>query len=263
MPNTFQSKFIFFVSFLMAICQGLFAQNDGIPARPDPPRLVNILSAGNPSIISPSEVQMLEAKLVEFNRQTSNQICVVVVDDLHGMETNDFITKLGRKWQVGQKGLNNGVVILIKPKKGTEKGIVYITAGGGLEGAIPDATCKTVVEHEILPRFREGKYAEGINAATDVLMALAKGEFNKEQYAKKFENGSAPGYRRIVPFIVVILVIFFFFMSRGGGGGGGGFWIGSGGFGGFGGGGSGGGGGGGFGGFGGGSFGGGGAGGEW
>jgi uncharacterized protein len=263
MLKPFRANLILFVFFLCTSFTGLYAQNDGIPARPDPPRLVNNLSAENPGFISASDVSALEAKLDEFNRSTSNQICVVIVDNLNGMEPNDFITKLGRKWQVGQKGFNNGIVLLIKPKQGNEKGKAYITAGTGLEGAIPDATCKNIIEHELLPRFREGKYAEGINASVDVLMGLAKGEFNKEQYDKRVGNqGNAPGMRRLLPVVIIIVLVFFFIMRRGGGGGGGGgFWIGGGGFGsGFGGGG---GGGGGFGGFGGGSFGGGGAGGEW
>ncbi len=262
MPKTFLRICFLQLAFFILFLQGLHAQNDGIPARPDPPRLFNNLSLANPNFISAAEASALEAKLEDFSNKTSNQICVVIVDNLNGLEVNDYVTRLGRKWQVGQKGSNNGVVVLIKPKNGEEKGITYITAGYGLEGAIPDITCSEIIEHEMVPRFREGKFAEGINASVDVLMALAKGEFNKADYEKKVDSGKAFGVRRLFPVIIVVLLIFFFFMSRGGGGGGGGFWIGSGGFGGgFGGGG--GGGGGGFGGFGGGSFGGGGAGGEW
>jgi hypothetical protein len=68
MSTTFQRKCIFLLTCLIGLFQGLSAQTDGIPARPDPPRLVNILSVGNPSFLSSSEVQALEARLDEFNR---------------------------------------------------------------------------------------------------------------------------------------------------------------------------------------------------
>jgi uncharacterized protein len=260
-----------FILSCLLFLTGIFsaaAQDNLIPDRPSPPHLVNILSADGNNFLNPQQAQDLENRLVEFGNQTSNQICVVITSDLKGMDPNDYATRLIRKWAVGQQKLNNGVVLLIKPKTGDEKGEVYITTGYGLEGAIPDITCKKIVEHEILPQFRDGKYAEGINAGVAVLMQLAKGEYNSDAYLKKTETrrGGRNPVLTIVIIIVVILVIVMRSMGGGSGGGGGGFWIGGGGFGGgsFGGGGfGGGGGGGGFGGFGGGSGGGGGAGGSW
>jgi uncharacterized protein len=242
----------------------VFAQADGIPDRPDPPHLVNNLS--KTEFISGGEASALEARLVEFSNATSNQICVVITDDLKGLDPNDYATRVMRKWKVGQAKTNNGIVILIKPKTADEKGQIFITPGYGLEGAIPDITCKAIVEHEIKPQFIKGDYAGGLNAGITVLMSLAKGEYNSAAYAKKYESSGS--IRRMLIPIVIIVVLFILFVSRGGGGTSagmlGGFWIGSGGFGGGGfSGGGGGGDGGGFGGFGGGSGGGGGAGGSW
>ncbi len=252
------------LSFFASI--GAMQAQDGIPDRPSPPHLVNILSK-NSTILSPAEVTALEARLVEFGNATSNQICILIVDDLKGMEPNDYATRVIRTWKVGQEKLNNGIVILIKPKTGSENGQAYITTGYGLEGAIPDITCKKIMEHEMIPHFRQGQYADGINASVDVLMSLAKGEYNSDAYAKRVGRASGARSPNAVAIIVIIILGIFFLFIRGGGmgggSGGGGFWIGGGGFGGGGGGGFGGGGGGGFGGFGGGSGGGGGAGGSW
>jgi len=235
----------------------------GIPKRPNPPKLVNNLSAYQ--ILSQDQIDALETKLDAFANSTSNQIAIVIIDSLYDQDPSQFATELGEEWQIGQKKFDNGVVILIKP---TTPRKVFIAPGYGLEGAIPDATCEDIVQREIIPSFKKGDYNTGLNNAVDVIMGLAKGEYSSGDYAKKGAQGSkATG----LIFALIIIVFVFIFSRRGGGKGGmtiGGpgifFWGGGlGGFGGAGGGGFGGGDSGGFGGFGGGGFGGGGAGGSW
>ena len=246
---------------------------DEFPVRPEPPRLVNDFAG----ILTSQQAEALEIKLDAFNRRTSTQIAIVVVKDLFGYDTGDYTFKLAEKWGIGQKGKNNGILILVKPKTDNgEKGKVYIAVGYGLEGAVPDITSKkTIINAEILPSFKENDYYTGLDRATNVLMSLTTGEFTADQYDKqKSKTSGLPGFG-------ILLLIFAFFMifnsnryrtvgadggtgsllgslwllSMFGGRGGGGSWNDF----------SGGGGGdsGGFGGFGGGSFGGGGAGGEW
>jgi uncharacterized protein len=258
-----QMKFLkLFFALLFAV--PAFAQSE-IPDRPSPPKLVNNLSKQFPDFLSASEEASLEKKLEDFTTETSNAIVIVIVDDFAGMDANGFGTALGRKWGVGQKEFNNGLVVLINPTGAAgHREPPYIVVGRGLEGAIPDITAKHICEEEIAPAFREGKYYEGLDAGTDRLMQLAKGEINAKDYNKKYDDN--PG-RYIWILIVVIILLVVIFRRRGGGGGRGGFgtgfgtgfFIGSGGFGRSGGGGFGGGG---FGGgFGGGGFGGGGGGG--
>jgi len=215
-------------------------------------------------ILSSAEAAQLEGKLVAFDQQTSNQIAVVILNDLMGYDKAELAYRIGESWGVGQEGFNNGVVILLKPKTGESRGEVFIATGYGLEGAIPDAIGRRIVEQEMIPHFRNNDYFGGLDAATTVLMGLAKGEISQENYREEPE----PGMSLIVLIILIILVIiifrnrkrqmhsiggdipWWFYLPRGGSGS---SW---GGFGGRGGGG-------GFGGFGGGSFGGGGAGGSW
>lgn len=249
--------------FLLYIVRG-FALADAIPSRPSPARLVNNLSSEFPDFLSTAETRSLEDKLVAFANQTSNQIVVVIVDDLAGYEAWDFATRLGHQWGVGQDKFDNGVVVLIKPTGGAGQRDAFIAVGYGLEGAIPDATANQIVDNELGPGLASGAYYQALDKTTDVLMALAKGEYNSDQYAKKQKKNSLPP----IAVVIIIIVIIFVIMRSSKGGGGGmtmgatGFFMGSR-FGGGGGSGFGGGSSGGFGGFGGGGFGGGGAGGKW
>jgi uncharacterized protein len=212
-------------------------------------------------MLSGSENQALEEKLVAYNDSTSTQITIVTINTLNGMDKAQYATELGEKWGIGRAKKDNGVLILVAK----EDRQIFIATGRGVEEYLPDAICKRIVENVIKPNFKAGNYYTGLNTATDEMMARLSGNFVNT------DTGEKDG----IPLWVVILIIFiiFFvmpFIFRNGGGGttyggrgyrsygGGPFW--GGGTGGWGGGRSSGGG---FGGFGGGSFGGGGAGGSW
>lgn len=239
----------FFASFLS------FSQ---VAERPSPAKLYNNLSQEYPNFLSPSEAERIEQKLEAFSRETSNQIVVVVVDDLNGTDPSSYATQLGTEWGVGKKESNNGIVILLKPNTHD----LFIAVGYGLEGAIPDLATKRIREEEMNPYLKAGDNFAAINNGTDKLMGLAKGEINVKDYAKEPMNPD-----KWFKIIMLIVFIFFFikiFFGKGGGGtgfGGSGRYYGGG----FSGGSfrSSGGSSGGFGGFGGGSFGGGGSGGKW
>jgi len=248
------------------------AYSQNIPDRPSPPRLVNDFAG----ILNANEINNLERKLVSFNDSTSTQIAIVTVPTLSGYDKSDYAQRLGEKWGIGQKGTNNGVLILVKPKTSDSNGEIFIAPGYGLEGVIPDITCGEIVDYEILPAFRNNDYYGGLSNATNILMSLTRGEFTAEQYSKPVKK-SGKGIP-IGPVIFIIIVIIAAISGKKGGSnnknissGGLPLWLllsmmgsgrgsHSGSWGGFSGGGSSGGG---FGGFGGGSFGGGGAGGSW
>ncbi len=262
---------LFRITFLFLIFS-FKAAGQEFPEKPYPPRLVNDFAG----MLAPHEVDALEQKLVAYNDSTSTQIAVVTVSDLHGYAISDYSQRLAENWGIGQKGLNNGILILIKPKTSeSSRGEVFIAPGYGLEGVVPDIVCAQIVDNEILPEFRNGNYYQGLDNATGTLMKLASGEFPADQYGKQ-KPGDISGFGPFL-FILIIAIIILFLRSSGGsnhkniGSKGLPLWMilsmmnsGShrGSWGGFSGGG-GGGGGGGFGGFGGGSFGGGGAGGSW
>ena len=235
---------------------GLKAQ---LPSPTNPPRLVNDYTG----TLSTSQISTLEHKLVAYNDSTSTQILVLLVEDLQGYSIEQYATEIGHSWGVGQKDKGNGLVILVKPKKGTERGQANISPGYGMEQYVTDATAKTIIDKEMIPAFKEGDYYTGIDNAVNVIMDLCSGKFTQDEYA----DDGIPGWLTLL-FIIAIIIIFIKFSNGSGqnysGGGSRTIWIPMGG--GFGGSSFGGGGGfsgGGFGGFGGGGFGGGGASGSW
>lgn len=117
--------------------------------------------------------------LVDFKDTTSNVIVVVTHPDFFGEEPWRFATDLGHAWGVSRKGVDNGIVLVVKPKVGNQRGQTHIAVGYGLEGAIPDAISKRIVENEMIPRFRMNDYSGGIEAALTVLMGLAAGEITE------------------------------------------------------------------------------------
>lgn len=270
------------ICLLLVTAVPLLAQ---MPARPTPPRLVNDLA----SILTVEQNSALERILVDFADSTSNQITVVIVPELYGMDKASLAYEIGEKWGVGHEKYNNGIVILVKPKTETERGEAFIATGYGLEGVLPDALARAVVENDMIPFFKNNDYYGGIKNAAERLMPLLAGEISSDEFANRYGDDDS----LIAMVIGIIFLGFIFFCvivaifgkdenNMGGNDKGGGrkgpsaldlLLLGSilnnsrgsssGGFGGFGRGGSGGGGFGGFGGFGGGHFGGGGAGGSW
>ena len=113
-----------------------------LPSPPNPPRLVN----DHTGTLTSSQIESLEHKLVAYNDSTSTQFLVLLVDDLQGYSIEQYATEIGHSWGVGQKDKGNGLVILVKPKKGSERGQVNISPGYGMEEYVTDATAKRIIE---------------------------------------------------------------------------------------------------------------------
>lgn len=261
-------RFLFIALF---ISLGLAAQIDRVtPARPSPARLVNDLAG----VLTPEQAQELERKVKAYDDSTSNQVAIVTVKTTGDYAIDEVALNILRKWGVGNKEKDNGIVILsaIEDRK------VWIATGYGMEGVVPDITAKAIIDNDILPAFREGNFYRGFDVAVSSVMQAAAGEYkapaNYTDRGRKKSGGLGKGL------IIALVILFLILRGIGGGGGGrggdfmsrrgyrgfggpvffpgsfgGGGWGSSGGGGGFGGGG--------FGGFGGGSGGGGGAGGSW
>lgn len=161
--------------------------------------------------LNSSEIKSLEDDLRAFEKETSNEISIYISNDLYGMEIEEFAFALGEKNGIGKKGVDNGVLIVIKPKTSLEKGQVFIATGYGLEGAIPDAIANQIVDLEIIPEFKNGRNFIGITKAVNVLMKLAKGEINVQQYQES-KKGKGSGF-----IFIFILGALFIFLTRLGG----------------------------------------------
>src|SRR5512133_3334459 len=154
---------------------GLMAQ---IPQRPQPQRLVNDLA----SVFTAEQAGQLESTLADFSNKTSNQIVILTVNSLEGIDKSQFAYSVGEQWGVGQSKFDNGVVILIKPKAGNERGETFIATGYGLEGALPDAICKRIVDNEMIPSFGKNDYFGGVSKALNVILPIASGEYTSKEY---------------------------------------------------------------------------------
>jgi uncharacterized protein len=168
-----------------------------LPEPMHPPRLVNDFA----EMMSRNQQMQLEQKLRGYYDSTSTQIYIITVTDLQGYDVADYAIRIGEKWGVGQRGKNNGVVILIKPRVGNEKGEAFIATGYGLEDVIPDAIAKRIMERELIPSFQEGDFYMGFNRATTTIMELASGKYTADQYA-------SDGFLVIIPLLIFLTLIF-------------------------------------------------------
>ncbi len=144
-------------------------------------------------ILQTVEIAQLESDLQSFARNTSNQIVIIVTNDLCGYEPSDYAFKIMDHWGVGQADLDNGIVMLIKPKTDTQKGQTFIATGRGLEGIIPDGKVHMIWENEMIPAFKKNQYSVGINNAVGVIKSLAQKEYNFDTYAKKNKKKADKG----------------------------------------------------------------------
>ena len=184
---------------VILLCLTAMAAVAQVPARPDPPRLVNDFAG----ILG--DCQWLEDSLEKIAMETSNQICVVTMNDFGGYDKAMMAYSIGEQWGVGKKGNNNGVVILIKPKTAEAKGEAFIAPGYGLEGAITDATSTRIVNQEMIPYFKDNDYLGGVWAGAQVVRDLAIGEYNEEDYANQGDDGALFA-------LVMFIFIFAFFL---------------------------------------------------
>lgn len=159
----------------------------------------------------------MEARLEAFSDSTSNQICIVTIADLEGYEAADYAQRLGQQWGVGSDK-DNGVLILLKPRTPSQKYIdVFIATGYGIEGALPDALCKRIINNQMAPFLRQDTpdYYGAVEAAVSAIEPVMLGEYNDEM-----DYDDQPDWFLIalVLFLVFGLPLIAFFFSGGKGG---------------------------------------------
>ena len=145
--------------------------------------LTSLLAAEIPSLsgrvvdraelLAPSERQALEQKLETLERQTSVQIVVATIPSLEGDPLEDFSARLAESWRIGQKGLDNGAIILAV----RDERRVRIEVGYGLEPVIPDGLAGRIIRERIAPQFQQQNYYAGLDAAVDGLALAARREY--------------------------------------------------------------------------------------
>ena len=148
----------------------------------DFPEATNRMVNDFADVFTDRQEREMEARLEAFSDSTSNQICIVTLSDLEGYEPADYAQRLGQKWGVGS-AKDNGVLILLKPRSATEKYIdVFIATGYGIEGALPDALCKRIINNQMGPFLRQDPpdYYGAVEAAVSAIEPVMAGEYNEE-----------------------------------------------------------------------------------
>lgn len=164
----------------------------------------------NANLLSAPARAQLTGKLSLYEQEHSSQVVVVTLPDLQGYSIEEYGYQLGRHWQIGQKELDNGVLLIVAP---TERK-VRIEVGYGLEGALTDALASNIIGTQILPAFRQGNFEAGILQGTDALLQAVKGEY------QPIANPQREGVDKRGLLALFIIVILFWALGGGGGGGG-------------------------------------------
>lgn len=182
-------------------------------------------------VLSPGIRDRLTQKLADHEAATTNQVVVVTLKSLDGMEIQDYGYQLGRAWGIGQKGKNNGVILLVAPNDRK----VGIEVGYGLEGTLTDAATGVIINDTILPEFKAGRISSGIWNGTEAILATLGGNGAPPPVAHGSGSELSPAEIIILLIFLAVLVFryptfaWFLFTNlpsgsyRGGGGGVGGF----------------------------------------
>jgi uncharacterized protein len=192
------------ILFFVFFCFGTKAQD--IPAKPNPPKLVNDFVGG---LLSDAQKEQLERKLVAYNDSTSTQITVVISKNIEPYESSEYAFKLGREWGVGSKDFNNGIVLLWIPSQRK----IFIATGYGMEGVLPDIYARQIISNVIGPRFKAIQYYEGLNEGTDEIIKYASGEYKAQE---SDEDGGFWIFLLLI-FLVLIALYFIGKSNKGGG----------------------------------------------
>lgn len=204
-PKTLQLPLLFFLIFIAQLCHG--QSNYTIDQIPNPKSNGNGYVSNPDAVLSSNEVDTLNTTISGLEKKTKVEIAVVIV---HDFEKNgddfDFALNLFKKWGIGKRKANNGLLLFIAVDR---KKYRFIT-GYGLEGLLPDAILKRIGDHYLIPAFKKGDYSRGaIDALSTISDYLAQPENKKEldQLLVKEEKSVNPW---IISLTICAVVIFSF-----------------------------------------------------
>ena len=183
------------------------AAQTGVPPAGRVVDLANALSATTEAA--------LEADLVAHQDSTSNEVAVLTLPSLEGEPLERYATRVARAWGLGREGRDNGVLVLVV----LDDRAVRIEVGGGLEGALTDATAGSIIRAEMVPRFREGNVDGGVLAGVGAVLGAVEGEYRppadgRSWLARQVLSWSTWSRIEVVS-ISAFLAIFFPIVARG------------------------------------------------
>lgn len=166
-------------------------------------------------VLSKSEMQRLERKLIRYSDSTSTQIVAIIIPSTKGEDINYLAANWGEKWGIGQQGKDNGVILMLA--RNDRK--VAIQAGRGTEGRLTDLMSKRIIEQRIIPEFKKGDYYRGLDRGTDGIFEVLTGEFKETRKKRRKGSKKDSEFPKFIIF-VIIFILLMIFRGRGGGRGG-------------------------------------------
>jgi uncharacterized protein len=200
---------------LLAVALALLLCGVAVAAEPHFPALSGRV-VDEAKLLSPATRQSLDDRLAQHEKATGQQVVVAVVASLQGVPIEDYGYQLGRAWGIGQKGKNDGAILLVAPNEHA----VRIEVGYGLEGTLTDATSRSIIERDILPAFRKGDMERGVVDGTDAMLTVLGGGAAPAPAQRATASDADPGtvLLLVVPFFVILFIVFRFASRYGGGG---------------------------------------------
>ena len=156
-------------------------------------------------VVRPKTAAELNAELAQFERETSNQILVAIYPRMTSdSSVEDYAARVAQSWRVGQKARDNGAVLFLFQQSRD----VRIVTGYGLEGALPDALAKRIIEDEMIPHFRAGNFDAGLTFGVHAMMAATRGEYHgTSRTAADGQTGSSSRSSLIFLIILALLML--------------------------------------------------------
>ncbi len=148
---------------------------------------------------------LLNDTLQRHEQMTGEQFVVVTVPDLQGMPIEDFGYQLGRHWGIGQKGRDNGALLIVAPNDRQTR----LEIGYGLEDRLTDAASALIINRVMLPAFRAGDFNKGIVEGTQAALSVLGGTTSEQLAAQLPPNEDQDDP---LPWPVIVLLILFYFM---------------------------------------------------
>jgi len=158
-------------------------------------------------MLSPAAKQRIEAKLAGVERQTGDQVAVLLVPSLDGEPLEDYSVKVAQTWKLGQKGKDNGLLLLIS----RDDRKMRIEVGYGLEPKLTDLQSHQILDDVIRPRFRQGDFDGGVEQGVDAILKVLAGQPLPTSPAPSQGAGMPAGAR--ILFMLLFVVMFGLFSS--------------------------------------------------
>jgi uncharacterized protein len=161
-------------------------------------------------IIRPDKAQQLEERLARFEQESGHQIAILIIPSLEGDALEDFSIRVAEKWKIGQKGFDNGAILVVAQKDRK----LRIEVGYGLEGVLPDAIAHRIISEIIVPRFRENDYSGGIEAGVNAIMQVTKGEPLPERARSNTRGRESQGSGLLTALTMTAILALFIGMTQ-------------------------------------------------